>query len=125
MSGNEGLDALNVGIEGLLNNINVEVESERRDTTALELVERTIDDKRRALVEKRENIARLERKATLLYAVKAVEELPQGTRAQRHARFQELVGLKGIATQGVHPSQLSQVLEGTAIEAYATVFLIS
>ena len=125
MSGNEGLDALNVGIEGLLNNINVEVESERRDTTALELLERTIDDKRRALVEKRENIARLERKATLLYAVKAVEELPQGTRAQRHARFQELVGLNGVATQGVHLSQLSQVLEGTATEAYTTVFLIS
>jgi hypothetical protein len=54
MSGNEGLDALNVGIEGLLNNINVEVESERRDTTALELLERNIDDKRQALVEKRE-----------------------------------------------------------------------
>ena len=125
MSGNEGLDPLNVRIEGLLNNINAEVESERRDTTTLELLERTIDDKRRALVEKRENIARLEKKAALLYAVKAVEELPQGTRAQRYARFQELVGLNGVAIQGVHPSQLSQVLEGTATEAYTTVFPIS
>ena len=69
MSGNEGLDALNVGIEGLLNNINVEVESERRDTTALELLERTIDDKRQALVEKRENIARLERNFRKIYVV--------------------------------------------------------
>ena len=108
-----------------MDDINLEIESERRDTVALSHLEREVADKRRALIEKRENLARLERKSVLLLAVKAVEELPQGTRVQRYSRFYELVGVNGIDIDSVHPRQLSLVLGGTADEAYTTVFLIA
>ena len=107
-----------------MDDINLEIESERRDTVALSHLEREVADKRRALIEKRENLARLERKSVLLLAVKAVE-LPQGTRVQRYSRFYELVGVNGIDIDSVHPRQLSLVLGGTADEAYTTVFLIA
>ena len=115
-----GLENLKVGIERLLNEIDTEIESERRDTTTLEQLEQTIDVKRHALVQKRENIAKKERKVTFLYAVRAVEELPQGTLEQRHTRFHELVGLNGV-----HPRELSRVLGSTVGEAYTTAILIS
>ena len=47
-----GLENLKVGIERLLNEIDTEIESERRDTTTLEQLEQTIDVKRHALVQK-------------------------------------------------------------------------
>ena len=120
-----GLENLKVGIERLLNEIDAEIEGERRDTATLEQLEQTIDVKRHALVLKRENIAKKERKVTFLYAVRAVEELPQGTLEQRHTRFHELVGLNGVPTQGVHPRELSRVLGSTVGEAYTTAILIS
>ena len=120
-----GLENLNTGIDALLNEIDTAIQSERSDTTRLELLERTVSDERRDLIQKRENIANLERKVAFLYAVKTVEELQQGNLEQRHTRFQELVGLKGVTLQGVDPRELERVLEGTVGEAYTTAILLS
>ena len=120
-----GLENLNTGIDALLNEIDTAIQSERSDTTRLELLERTVSDKRQELIQKRENIARLERKVAFLCAVKTVEELQQGNLEQRYTRFQELVRLKGVSVQGVHPRELHRVLEGTVGEAYSTAILLS
>ena len=124
MSDNRRTEALNSSIEELLININSEVEAERHDTAWLLEAENRVIERRQALVEKRENLVRLERKAVFLLAVKAVEELPQGTQGQRYARFHTLAGANGITIGGVNAGQLDQILIGTADEAYTTVLRI-
>ena len=123
MSGNRRLDALNNGIEELYDEINQSIEVERRDTVTLHHLERTVNEQRQKLIEKRENLARLEKKAVFLLAAKAVEEFPEGSQVQRHARFRELVGLNGAAVEAIQPSQLNRVLGATEEEAYAAVIL--
>ena len=123
MSGNRRLDALNNGIEELYDEINQSIEVERRDTVTLHHLERTVNEQRQKLIEKRENLARLEKKAVFLLAAKAVEEFPEGSRVQRDARFRELVGLNGAAVEAIQPSQLNRVLGATVEEAYAAVIL--
>ena len=123
MSGNRRLDALSNGIEELYDEINQSIEVERRDTVTLHHLERTVNEQRQKLIEKRENLARLEKKAVFLLAAKAVEEFPEGSRVQRDARFRELVGLNGAAVEAIQPSQLNRVLGATEEEAYAAVIL--
>ena len=123
MSGNRRLDALNNGIEELYDEINQSIEVERRDTVTLYHLERTVNEQRQKLIEKRENLARLEKRAVFLLAAKAVEEFPEGSQEQRHARFRELVGLNGAAVEAIQPSQLDRVLGATVEEAYAAVIL--
>ena len=57
----------------LLDDINREAESERKDTAELYQLEQVVAIKRAALITKRENLAKLERKAASLLAAKVVD----------------------------------------------------
>ena len=122
MSENHRLTRVNHYIDRVTEEIDQELRAERIDTAELAILERELATKRVELVKKRENISRLERKAALLYAIRAVEELPEGTLAQRYSKFYELIGLHGITPEGVHPVQLTMVLSVTVERAHRVAF---
>ena len=72
MSDNNRPDVLEGNIVRLLDEINIEAKAERRDTAALGLLEQSVAEKRQALIRKREHLAKLESKVSLLLAAKAV-----------------------------------------------------
>ena len=111
-------------ISKTIEKIEQELNNERTEEDALYSMEQIIESMRRRIIDSRERTSQLERKATLLHALKVVEELPQGSLAERRTRLTELLAAKGINSTYVHPIHLSQILEGDIGHAYHQVFLM-